>query len=33
MMFKVTSDIAKYHMTGVGDAIVSNRLSYLLDLE
>ena len=32
MMFKDTSDIAKYHMTGTGQAILSNRISYTLDL-
>ena len=33
MMYKDTSDIPKYHMTGAGDAIVSNRISYILDLK
>lgn len=33
MMFKDTSDLAKYHVTGVGDAILANRLSYIFDLK
>lgn len=33
MMFKDTSNMAKYHMTGVGDAILSNRISYIFDLK
>lgn len=33
MMYKDTSDMAKYHMTGVGDAILSNRISYAFDLK
>ena len=32
MMYKDTSDMAKYHVTGVGDAILSNRISYAFDL-
>ena len=32
-MFKDTSDIAKYHLLGSGDAIVSNRISYMSDLK
>ena len=33
MMNKDTTDFAKYHMTGVGDSIVSNRISYTFDLK
>ena len=33
MMFKDTSDLTKYHLTGVGEAVVSNRLSYTFDLK
>ena len=33
MMYKDTSDIAKYHMIGVGEAIAANRISYILDLK
>ena len=33
MMFKDTSDIAKYHMTGTGNAITSNRISYVFNLK
>ena len=33
MMYKDTSDIANYHMTGSGDAIASNRISYTFDLK
>lgn len=33
MMYKDTSDFAKYHVTGVGDAILSNRVSYTFDLK
>ena len=32
MQYKDTSDMAKYHVTGVGDAILSNRVSYVFDL-
>ena len=32
IMFKDISDMAKYHMTGVGDAILANRVSYVFDL-
>ena len=32
MMYKDTTSIAKYGMTGVGQAILSNRLSYVFDL-
>lgn len=31
-LFKDPGDLPKYHVTGVGEAIVSNRISYLLDL-
>ena len=30
LMFKDTSDIARYHMTGIGEAIISNRISHSL---
>ena len=30
---KDTSDFAKYHMTGTGAAILSNRVSYIFDLK
>ena len=33
IMFKDTDDLAKYHLTGVGEAILSNRLSYIFDLK
>lgn len=33
LMYKDTSDIAKYHVTGVGDDILSNRISYVFDLK
>ena len=33
MMNKDLSYTTKHHMTGVGDAIVSNRLSYIFDLK
>ncbi|KAF2464811.1 uncharacterized protein BDR25DRAFT_380712 [Lindgomyces ingoldianus] len=33
IMYKDTDDIAKYHMTGTGDAILSNRVSYVFDLK
>ena len=33
MMNADVHDIAKYHMTGTGDAILSNRISYLMDLQ
>lgn len=33
MMHKDTSDIAKYHMIGVGQAIAANRISYVFDLK
>ncbi|KAK2767749.1 Type I Iterative PKS [Arachnomyces sp. PD_36] len=33
MQFKDLDDLPKYHMTGTGNAIVSNRISYLLDLK
>ncbi len=32
MMYKDTTRMAKYGMTGVGQAIISNRLSYTFDL-
>ncbi|KAI9689893.1 MAG: Type I Iterative PKS [Bathelium mastoideum] len=32
-MYKDTSNLAKYHMIGTGDAITSNRLSYVFDLK
>ena len=32
MMFKDVDDMAKYHMTGTGDAILSNRISHIFDL-
>ncbi|TAQ84788.1 hypothetical protein B7494_g6896 [Chlorociboria aeruginascens] len=31
-LFKDPADLPKYHLTGVGEAIVANRISYLLDL-
>src|SRR5699024_5742125 len=33
LVFKDTSDIPKQHITGGGDAIVSNRISYVFDLK
>ena len=33
MMYKDTATIPKYAMTGVGQAIVSNRISYMFDLK
>ncbi|CZR60866.1 related to polyketide synthase [Phialocephala subalpina] len=33
MVFKDTSDLPKQHITGGGDAIVSNRISYVFDLK
>lgn len=33
MMFKDTNDISMYHLTGVGEAILSNRISYIFDLK
>ncbi|KAF8866997.1 ketoacyl-synt-domain-containing protein [Acephala macrosclerotiorum] len=33
MVFKDTSDLPKQHITGGGDAIVSNRMSYVFDLK
>ena len=33
MMFKDTCDFAQYHMIGSGNAIFSNRISYLFDLK
>ena len=33
MMFKDTSDISMYHLTGAGEAILSNRISYLFDFK
>ncbi len=33
MMYKDTGNIAQYHMTGSGDAIISNRISYAFDLK
>lgn len=33
MMYKDTSNFAKYHMIGSGNAIVSNRISYFFDLK
>ena len=33
IMFKDTNDMALYHMTGVGDAILANRISYVFDLK
>lgn len=32
MMYKDTSDMARYHMTGLGQAIISNRISHAFDL-
>ena len=32
MMFKDIKDIAQYHMTGVENAIISNRIFYCFDL-
>ena len=32
MQFKDMNDLPQYHMTGIGNAIVSNRISYLFDL-
>lgn len=33
MQFKDMDDLPKYHMTGTGNAIASNRISYLFDLK
>ena len=33
MMFKDTNNITMYHLTGVGEAILSNRISYTFDLK
>ena len=33
MAYKDSADFAKYHMTGAGDAIISNRISYTFDLK
>ena len=33
IMFKDTNDMAMYHMSGVGDAILANRISYVFDLK
>ena len=33
MAYKDVDDFARYHMTGAGDAIVSNRVSYTFDLK
>ncbi|KAL1957332.1 hypothetical protein VTO42DRAFT_6121 [Malbranchea cinnamomea] len=33
MQFKDMDDLPKYHMTGIGNAIVSNRISYIFDLK
>jgi acyl transferase domain-containing protein len=33
MVYKDTSDIPRHHITGTGDAIVSNRISYLFNLK
>ena len=33
MLSKDTADMGKYYMTGVGDAILANRVSYLFDLK
>ena len=33
MMFKDVNDIAKYHMIGTGEAILSNRVSHVFDLK
>lgn len=33
MMHKDTIDTGRYHMTGTGDAILSNRISYVFDLK
>lgn len=33
LVFKDTSDIPKQHITGGGDAIISNRISYVFDLK
>lgn len=32
-IYRDTSDIPKYHTTGCGEAIVSNRISYIFDLK
>ncbi|OCL04357.1 hypothetical protein AOQ84DRAFT_416453 [Glonium stellatum] len=33
MQYKDIDDIPKYHMTGTGNAIASNRISYIFDLK
>ena len=33
MAYKDPDDYARYHMTGAGDAIISNRISYVFDLK
>ncbi|KAF4637761.1 hypothetical protein G7Y89_g319 [Cudoniella acicularis] len=33
MMYKDTNNFAKYHMTGSGDAILSNRISHVFDFK
>jgi acyl transferase domain-containing protein len=33
MMYKDTEDLGKYHMTGIGEALLSNRISYVFDLK
>ena len=33
MMFKDVNDMAKYHMVGVGEAILANRISHCFDLK
>jgi len=32
MMYKDPNDLSKYHLPGVGEALLSNRVSYLFDL-
>ena len=32
-IYKDTEDISKYHVTGTGDAIMANRISYTFDLK
>lgn len=33
IMYKDTEDLGKYHMTGIGEALLSNRVSYVFDLK
>ncbi|KAL8717594.1 MAG: hypothetical protein Q9225_005174 [Loekoesia sp. 1 TL-2023] len=33
MAYKDSEDFARYHMTGAGDAIISNRISYTFDFK